>query len=207
MSEVQEGAENSAGLRIWHVGNWCIHIGQKYVESPFEAPSKDVEVLNYAQPFVDALRAIPGAEVISQPSWELYHMSPEASDRARVGHGNLRRRRDQMPDAPPRLLPAREVGLRAARLPRPFRPAARVCDRRRPLSHERRVAQLRRELGKGAGGPLALSRPLPSRMPPARRPRRVDRRIRRSLTLPEHPAARGIDWRPPRRSSGSTSAA
>jgi len=65
-------------LRIWHVGNWCIHIGQKYVESPFEAPSKDVEVLNYAQPFVDALRTIPETEVISQPSWELYHMSPEA---------------------------------------------------------------------------------------------------------------------------------
>jgi uncharacterized membrane protein len=66
--------------RIWHVGNWCIQIGQKYVESPFEAPSKDVEVLNYAQPFVDALRAIPSAEVISMPSWELYHMSPEAFD-------------------------------------------------------------------------------------------------------------------------------
>ena len=45
-------------LRIWHVGNWCIHLGQKYVESPFEAPSKDVEVVNYAQPFVNALRAI-----------------------------------------------------------------------------------------------------------------------------------------------------
>lgn len=67
-------------LRIWHVGNWCIHIGQKYVESPFEAPSKDVEVLNYAQPFVDALRSIPNTEVVSQPSWELYHMSPEAFD-------------------------------------------------------------------------------------------------------------------------------
>lgn len=67
----------SKHIRIWHVGNWCIHIGQKYVESPFEAPSKDVEVLNYAQPFVDALKAIPGAEVISQPSWELYHMSPK----------------------------------------------------------------------------------------------------------------------------------
>jgi len=65
-------------LRIWHVGNWCIHIGQKYVESPFEAPSKDVEVLNYAQPFVDALKSIPGADVVSQPSWELYHMSPDA---------------------------------------------------------------------------------------------------------------------------------
>lgn len=64
--------------RMWHVGNWCIHIGQKYVESPFEAPTKDVEVLNYAQPFVDALRGIPDAEVISQPSWELYHMSPRA---------------------------------------------------------------------------------------------------------------------------------
>jgi uncharacterized membrane protein len=68
----------SKNLRIWHVGNWCIHLGQKYVESPFEAPSKDVEVVNYAQPFVDALRAIPESEVISQPSWELYHMSPEA---------------------------------------------------------------------------------------------------------------------------------
>ncbi len=62
-------------LRIWHVGNWCIHTGQKYVESPFEAPSKDVEVLNYAQPFVDALRVIPSAEVVSQPSWELYHIA------------------------------------------------------------------------------------------------------------------------------------
>ena len=67
-------------LRIWHVGNWCIHIGQKYVESPFEAPSKDVEVLNYAQPFVDALKTIERAEVISLPSWELYHMSPDAFD-------------------------------------------------------------------------------------------------------------------------------
>ena len=72
--------QNNGSLRIWHVGNWCIHIGQKYVESPFEAPSKDVEVVNYAQPFVDALRSIPGADVISQPSWELYHMSPEAFD-------------------------------------------------------------------------------------------------------------------------------
>jgi uncharacterized membrane protein len=69
---------NQAGkLRIWHVGNWCIHIGQKYVESPFEAPSKDVEVLNYAQPLIDALLAIPDTEVVSQPSWELYHISPE----------------------------------------------------------------------------------------------------------------------------------
>ena len=70
----------SSKLRIWHVGNWCMHIGQKYVESPFEAPSKDVEVLNYAQPFIDALRSIAETEVVSQPSWELYHMSPEAFD-------------------------------------------------------------------------------------------------------------------------------
>lgn len=39
-------------LKIWHVGNWCIHLGQKYVESPFEAPSKDVETLNYARPLI-----------------------------------------------------------------------------------------------------------------------------------------------------------
>jgi len=67
----------SSKLHIWHVGNWCIHIGQKYVESPFEAPSKDVEILNYAQSFIEALRVIPNAEVVSQPSWELYHTSPE----------------------------------------------------------------------------------------------------------------------------------
>jgi hypothetical protein len=56
------------GLRIWPVGNWCVHLGQKYVQAPFAAPVKDVEILNCAQPFVDALRAKPGAEVISQPS-------------------------------------------------------------------------------------------------------------------------------------------
>ena len=66
--------------RIWHVGNWCVHLGQTYVESPFEREMKDVEFLNYAAPFVDALRAIEGSEVVSQPSWELYHLSPEAFD-------------------------------------------------------------------------------------------------------------------------------
>src|SRR5208337_63052 len=37
----------------------------------------DVEVVNYAAPLIRALSAIPGAEVVSQPSWELYHMSPQ----------------------------------------------------------------------------------------------------------------------------------
>jgi hypothetical protein len=64
-------------VRIWYVGNWCIQLGETYVESPFKSEKKDVDLLNYAQPFVDALRIIPGAEVISQTSWELYHLSPE----------------------------------------------------------------------------------------------------------------------------------
>lgn len=64
-------------LNFWHVGNWCIHTGQKYIESPFLGPTKGVEILNYAQPFVDALRGIPHAEVRSEASWDLYNMSPE----------------------------------------------------------------------------------------------------------------------------------
>lgn len=71
---------NSRKLNIWHVGNWCVHTGQKYIESPFLSATKGVEILNYAQQFVDACKAIPGAEVISQPSWELYNMSPEEFD-------------------------------------------------------------------------------------------------------------------------------
>lgn len=67
-------------LRLWHVGNWCIHTGQKYIESPFLGPTKGVEVLNYAQQFVDAVKGVPGAEVISEPSWDLYNMSPEKFD-------------------------------------------------------------------------------------------------------------------------------
>ncbi|WP_283434607.1 glutamine amidotransferase [Neorhodopirellula lusitana] len=66
--------------RVWHVGNWCIHTGNEYIESPFLSAKKNVEVLNYGQPFVDAIQEIDGAEVISQPSWELYNLSPEAFD-------------------------------------------------------------------------------------------------------------------------------
>ncbi len=65
---------------FWHVGNWCIHTGQKYIESPFLGPTKGVEVLNYAQPFVDALAGIGGADVRSEASWDLYNMSPETFD-------------------------------------------------------------------------------------------------------------------------------
>lgn len=64
-------------MNIWHVGNWCIHTGQKYIESPFLGPTKGVEILNYAQPLVDALEAIEGANVKSEPSWDLYNMSPD----------------------------------------------------------------------------------------------------------------------------------
>ena len=46
----------SAPHRIWHVGNWCMSLGQTYVENPFKSESKDVELLNNAHPFVDALR-------------------------------------------------------------------------------------------------------------------------------------------------------
>jgi uncharacterized membrane protein len=62
---------------FWHVGNWCIHTGQKYIESPFLGPTKGVEVLNYAQPLIDALKGIKGADVKTEPSWDLYNMTPE----------------------------------------------------------------------------------------------------------------------------------
>lgn len=64
-------------MNIWHVGNWCIHTGQKYIESPFLGPTKGVEVLNYAKPLVDALALLDGARVKSEPSWDLYNMSPK----------------------------------------------------------------------------------------------------------------------------------
>jgi uncharacterized membrane protein len=38
--------ETPRALRIWHVGNWCIHLRQTYVESPFKSEKKDVEMLN-----------------------------------------------------------------------------------------------------------------------------------------------------------------
>lgn len=68
---------HSNPLRIWHVGNWCIHTGNEYIESPFLSAKKNVEVLNYGKPLVEAMQTIPGAEVVSQPSWELYNLSPE----------------------------------------------------------------------------------------------------------------------------------
>jgi hypothetical protein len=33
-------------ISIWHVGNWCIHLGQTYVESPFKSEKTYVELLN-----------------------------------------------------------------------------------------------------------------------------------------------------------------
>ncbi len=70
-------SQDNQALRIWHVGNWCVHTGNEYIESPFLSAKKNVEVINYAQPLVEAMQAIPGTEVITQPSWELYNLSPE----------------------------------------------------------------------------------------------------------------------------------
>ena len=64
-------------LRIWHVGNWCAHWGNEFRESAFRSSIKDFEVVNYARYFIRALERIPGSEVISMPSWEMYHMSPK----------------------------------------------------------------------------------------------------------------------------------
>ena len=67
-------------LRIWHVGNWCAHWGNEFRESAFRSSIKDFEVVNYARFFINALEKIPGSQVVSTPSWELYHMSPEQFD-------------------------------------------------------------------------------------------------------------------------------
>ena len=48
--------KKSASHRIWHVGNWCMSPGQTYADTLFKSDLKDVELLNYAQPFGDALR-------------------------------------------------------------------------------------------------------------------------------------------------------
>ena len=71
---------SKSALRIWHVGNWCAHWGNEFRESAFRSSIKDFEVLNYAKFLVRALEKIPATEVISIPSWELYHMSPEEFD-------------------------------------------------------------------------------------------------------------------------------
>lgn len=70
----------TTGPRIWHVGNWCAHWGNEYRESAFRSSVKDFQVLNYAKFFIRALETIPGAEVVSQPSWEMYHLTPEEFD-------------------------------------------------------------------------------------------------------------------------------
>ena len=45
-------------LNVWHVGNWCIHTGNEFIESPFLSAKKNVEVLNYALPLVNAIKKI-----------------------------------------------------------------------------------------------------------------------------------------------------
>jgi hypothetical protein len=47
-----------ATRRNWHIGEWCIHPGQTYVESLSKSPKKGSALLNCAQPFVDALHVL-----------------------------------------------------------------------------------------------------------------------------------------------------
>gem|GEM_PF-84447 len=67
-------------LKILHAGNCCVHTGQKYIESPLQDPTKRVEILDYTKPLIDAIKGIVNVEVISEPSWDLYNMSPEKFD-------------------------------------------------------------------------------------------------------------------------------
>jgi len=71
---------NERNINIWHVGNWCAHWGNEFRESAFRSSIKNFEVLNYARMLVESLEKIPGSDVISIPSWELYQMSPEKFD-------------------------------------------------------------------------------------------------------------------------------
>jgi hypothetical protein len=81
-------------LRIWHVGNWCAHWGNEFRESAFRSSIKDFEVLNYARYLVRALEKIPGAQVSSIPSWELYRMSPEQFAEVHDRHAGESARRE-----------------------------------------------------------------------------------------------------------------
>lgn len=77
---------------FWHVGNWCIYTGQKYIESPFLGPTKGVEVIDYAQPFVDALQLDENATVKSELSWDGYALFPRCSNYSAAARRRLSQR-------------------------------------------------------------------------------------------------------------------
>jgi len=62
--------------RILYLGDWVIHLGPTYVESPFGAHMKGTDIFFYGQRLVDALESSGEFRVTSMASWDIYNSPP-----------------------------------------------------------------------------------------------------------------------------------
>jgi len=62
--------------KILYLGDWVIHLGPTYVESPFGAHMKGTDIFFYGQRLVDALESTGEFRVTSMASWDIYNSPP-----------------------------------------------------------------------------------------------------------------------------------
>jgi len=63
-------------IKILYLGDWVIHLGPTYVESPFGAHMKGTDIFFYGQRLVEALESSGRFRVTSMASWDIYNSPP-----------------------------------------------------------------------------------------------------------------------------------
>ena len=62
--------------QILYLGDWVIHLGPTFVESPFGGHMKGTDIHFYGQRLVDALESSGEFRVTSMASWDIYNSPP-----------------------------------------------------------------------------------------------------------------------------------
>ncbi len=69
-------ASGRAKKKILYLGDWVIHLGPTYVESPFGGHMKGTDVFFYGERLVKALESSGEFQVTSMASWDIYNSGP-----------------------------------------------------------------------------------------------------------------------------------
>jgi len=73
-------------LNILYLGDWVIHLGPTFVESPFGGHMKGTDIHFYGQRLVDALSSTGQARVTSMASWDIYNSPPGRYEELLASH-------------------------------------------------------------------------------------------------------------------------
>lgn len=181
--------------RVYYIGDWAVQLGPVYAETSFNHAPKGLEIINYGQWLVDAIRSSGRHEIVSVPTWDFYRLPPGEYERILqeydvIVFSDVEAKNFQLQ---PQFFDHRLFGSRVITFPDRIRLTVEAVQAGTHVMFLGGWLSFNGEMGKGGWGRTGLSKILPCTCLDVEDLRESTEGFVAEASTPDHPLLAGLD--------------